>query len=771
VKLDLNLVAAGPKDEFIGGKQQTFVYLFGRSLSGESYAVKTKPLLPYFFVISPSDEIISKISKHPEVNSVDSKILSVKGKDCNCLKVELHHPGKVPRVRDWIRDMDCDVLAADIPFHHRYLYDHDIGGSISIEGEPKSIDGWSCPVVDTNSVTDSDTFAPSLKILSFDIENSIETREIYCICYEIREDGKTVKEGKLSGKEDQIIKDFVKAISDYDPDLITGYNIDGYDLPLLEERAKHNQISLKLGRDGSEIRQLSQRRWRIFGRIIADAWWNVKREIRPRQETLNAVSKELLGREKQDVNPKDMDNEWQKNPDKVIEYCLEDARLALDIMEKIMVIPKYQHLGYVAKLPLDEVLNGMTSTLIDSLMIRSADSKSIGVPMTRREKRGDRHIAGGYVHAVKNPGIHNWVCVLDFKSMYPSIIIDRNLCFTTLSDKGEIETPHGVKFLSPEQKKGLLPELLKGLMSDRDQAKASMRNSKTDEEKEHFRRVQDAIKILMNSVYGVFASYFYRFTDLGIGASITAYARKYVQDMIEELEGEDLDVIYGDTDSVFFSSPHNNLSETVDFGISIADRYSEGARQLEFEKILNPFFTHGVKKRYVGKVVWPDESVLVRGYETRRTDAFPAQVNALKAVFSKILDGDEKGAIDEALTQVSKIKSRNVEVSDLVISKSVSDRVYKNPEGQAHLKAKNKWEEYTGTKFTPGMKIAYVVTNTASKTQEVEPFFAEGKPPKPDFNYYAKRVAKTLARLTDVWDYDEMALLSGKREPKQSTLF
>ena len=64
-----------------------------------------------------------------------------------------------------------------------------------------------------------------------------------------------------------------------------------------------------------------------------------------------------------------------------------------------------------------------------------------------------------------------------------------------------------------------------------------------------------------------------------------------------------------------------------------------------------------------------------------------------------------------------------------------------------------------------------MVTNTASKTQEVEPFFAEGKPPKPDFNYYAKRVAKTLARLTDVWDYDEMALLSGKREPKQSTLF
>ncbi len=767
----MNLVAAGPRDEFIDGKRKTFVYLFGRSSSGKSYAVKTKPLLPYFFAVNPSDEIVSKISRHPEINSVESKVLTVKGEDRTCLKIELHHPGKVPRVRDWIREMDCHVLAADIPFHHRYLYDHDIGGSISIDGEPRIVEGWSCPVVDADSINSSDTFAPSLKILSFDIENSIETREIYCICYEVRENGQTIKEGKLSGQEGQIIQDFVQAISDSDPDLITGYNIDGYDLPLLDERAKHNKITLKFGRDSSEIRQLSPRRWRIFGRIIADAWWNVKREIKPRQETLNAVSKELLGREKHDVNPKDMDNEWEKNPDKVIEYCLEDARLALDIMEKIMVIPKYQHLGYVAKLPLDEVLNGMTSTLIDSLMIRSADSRSIGVPMTRREKRGDRHIAGGYVHPVKNPGIHNWICVLDFKSMYPSIIIDKNLCFTTLNDEGEIETPHGVKFLSAEQKKGLLPELLKGLMSDRDNAKESMRNSKTDEEKEHFKRVQDAIKILMNSVYGVFASYFYRFTDLGIGASITAYARKYVKDMIRELEKEKIDVIYGDTDSVFFTSPYENLKETVDFGMSIADRYSEGARQLEFEKILNPFFTHGVKKRYVGKVIWPEESVLVRGYETRRTDSFPAQVKALKAVFSKILVGDEKGAIDVALDEVSKIKSKQVEVPDLVISKSVSDRVYKNPDGQAHLKAKKKWEQHTGTTFTPGMKISYIVINSASKRQEVEPFFADEEHPKPDFTYYAGRVAKTLARLTDVWDYDEVALLTGKRQPKQSTLF
>ena len=137
-------------------------------------------------------------------------------------------------------------------------------------------------------------------------------------------------------------------------------------------------------------------------------------------------------------------------------------------------------------------------------MIRFADTKGIGVPMTNRRKRTG-HIEGGYVHSI-DPGLYEWVCVLDFKSMYPSIIIDRNLCFSTMSDEGEIETPLGVKFKSPEQKKGLLPELLVNLMADRDEAKKLQAAAKTEDEENYYKRVQEAIKILMNSVYGVFAS-------------------------------------------------------------------------------------------------------------------------------------------------------------------------------------------------------------------------------------------------------------------------
>ena len=158
-----------------------------------------------------------------------------------------------------------------------------------------------------------------------------------------------------------------------------------------------------LVRSGSEAGQRSNRAGAVRGRVVADAWWNVKRELRPRQESLNAGAKQLLGREKHDVNPQQMDAEWERDPQRVMDYCLEDARLAFEIMQHIRVLEKFQHLGSVARLPLEEVLNGRTSSLIDSLMIRAADRKAIGVPLTRHQRRTG-HIEGGYVHALE-PGL------------------------------------------------------------------------------------------------------------------------------------------------------------------------------------------------------------------------------------------------------------------------------------------------------------------------------------------------------------------------------
>ena len=769
MEYSIRLLTAASRNEKVDGKDRTLVYLFGTTEQGEPLAVRTPLLMPYFQVVEPTKDVLETLEKRDDIERLESQELWVDGDIKNCTKVTTSHPGNVPRVRDWLRNNGFKPLAADIPFHYRYLYDNDIGGCITVSGEEVEVSGWTCRVVDAFKIDSSETFEADFKLFSFDIENSIYERTIYCISYCLKNSEGYLFEETLHGEEEDILKRFVKAVSDHDPDIITGYNIDGYDLPLLKERAEVYGLSLKIGRDGSEMEQKFQRFWKVQGRVVADAWWNVKREVRPRQESLNAVAKELLGREKHDVNPKKMDEEWASDPKKVMDYCLEDAKLALEILEHIMVIQKYQHIGSVSKLPLDDVINGMTSNMIDSLMIRLADSRGIGVPMTNRRKRTG-HIEGGYVHSL-DPGLYEWICVLDFKSMYPSIIIDRNLCFTTMSEDGEIETPHGVKFSSPEQKKGLLPDLLLNLMTNRDSAKKLQAAAQTETEEQYYRRVQEAIKILMNSVYGVFASYFYRFTNLDIGASITAYAREYVKEILKDLEKEGLDVIYGDTDSVFFRSPHTNLEETIDFGQKIAERYSVGAKQLEFEKILQPFFSHGVKKRYVGKQIWPKEGMLIRGYETRRTDSFPVQVWALKDVFAKLMDRDVDDALETARDWVAKVSNGEMEKQHYVISKTVNlKRKYVNEDNQAHLQAYKKFVE-TGRPFVNGMKISFIVTNAKVSPMEVEPFIPDEECPEPDYDYYVDRIAKSLSRVTDVFEWDAKALKKGKQEPKQQTLF
>ena len=769
MEYSIRLLTAASRNEKVDGKDRTLVYLFGTTEQGEPLAVRTPLLMPYFQVVEPTKDVLETLEKRDDIERLESQELWVDGDIKNCTKVTTSHPGNVPRVRDWLRNNGFKPLAADIPFHYRYLYDNDIGGCITVSGEEVEVNGWTCRVVAASKIDSSETFEADFKLFSFDIENSIYERTIYCISYCLKNSEGYLFEETLHGEEEDILKRFVKAVSDHDPDIITGYNIDGYDLPLLKERAEVYGLELKIGRDGSEMEQKFQRFWKVQGRVVADAWWNVKREVRPRQESLNAVAKELLGREKHDVNPKKMDEEWASDPKKVMDYCLEDAKLALEILEHIMVIQKYQHIGSVSKLPLDDVINGMTSNMIDSLMIRLADSRGIGVPMTNRRKRTG-HIEGGYVHNL-DPGLYEWVCVLDFKSMYPSIIIDRNLCFTTMSEDGEIETPHGVKFSSPEQKKGLLPDLLLNLMTNRDSAKKLQAAAQTETEEQYYRRVQEAIKILMNSVYGVFASYFYRFTNLDIGASITAYAREYVKEILKDLEKEGLDVIYGDTDSVFFRSPHSNLEETIDFGQKIAERYSVGAKQLEFEKILQPFFSHGVKKRYVGKQIWPKEGMLIRGYETRRTDSFPVQVWALKDVFAKLMDRDVDDALETARDWVAKVSNGEMEKQHYVISKTVNlKRKYVNEDNQAHLQAYKKFIE-TGRPFVNGMKISFIVTNAKVSPMEVEPFIPDEECPEPDYDYYVDRIAKSLSRVTDVFEWDAKALKKGKQEPKQQTLF
>jgi DNA polymerase I len=757
------------------------VELYGKTRDGQSVVVRHRGFRPYFYMLDPPESTRKALQHDPEVVRTDEAELW-NGEDRDrFLKVTIKYPWKVPEYRNRYR-MGTEFFAADIPFGQRFVYDMDVGACVRVfgnEAPPQSGRRYTSGlVIEAEKYEDCPPFQPPLKILSFDIENSIRKEsfgKLFTICLAIRDrPGAELRTKCLTGSEVQILQAFEAAIQEEDPDVITGYNIDNYDIPTILTRTKVNGLEEpRWARDRSEPRSINERFWRLTGRVVADAWWNAKIALRPKKETLSAISKLVLGEDKLDVDPLQIDAEWAADREKVIRYCTRDAELALRILEKIAILKRSMDLAAVSRLPLDDVVNGRTSTFIDSILIRQADRAGIAVPMTRRE-RNEEKIEGGYVHSI-SPGLYHWVCVLDFKSMYPSVIISKNICFTTLNPKGATLSPVGARFLTADIKAGLLPRILQTLMKDRQDAQRrrnEVRQKGNREEADYYDGLQEAVKVLMNSVYGVFASAFYRFTNQTIGASITAFARENIKGVIERLEQEGLRVIYSDTDSVFFLLPEEaqNIEGAVKYGKAKAEEFSKGGATLEFQGVYEPMFTHGAKKRYVARCIWPKEDTVVRGYEIRRTDSFDLLSESLAQVFDQILAGKIEEAKQYAKTIVSDTKCGRVSPDKLVISRTVQGvdeegrtGVYKNPDSMANVATARKLKAM-GYDFVPGMKVSWIVTNAEATPQQVEPFI-DGRPfeHRPDWKYYARRLAVSLSRATESFGLDERALLTGQK--------
>ena len=421
-----------------------------------------------------------------------------------------------------------------------------------------------------------------------------------------------------------------------------------------------------------------------------------------------------------------------------------------------------------------------------------ADRTAIGVPLTGSADKKEGQIEGGYVHDVK-AGLHRWVAILDFKSMYPSIMIGKNICYTTriddsstdqpAEDEISYESPTGAKFRNEEGRRGMVPTLLEDLMSQRDVHKAGMRNAKDDAKRSYHDQMQYAVKILMNSFYGVFASGFYRFTHRQLGESITAWARQNIKTIIQKLGDEGQHVVYSDTDSIFVKTPVEGVSNPeqamIEFGHSTAERFSEESAELEFETGMSVFFSHGAKKRYVGQVVWPEEKMMIKGYETQRTDSFRYLTDGMKQMFRHVLADDSDAAINLAIDTIAAAKSGSVPIRDLIMSKSCKGRWdkkrakwdftkdYANPDSMIQVRAARALIN-KGLPFTPGMKIAYIVTNARQRPMEIEPWLEEDPVVNYDGQFYADRLATAFGRVTEAFNWNAKELLAGNR---QTSLF
>ncbi|MDI6895852.1 DNA polymerase II [Methanocella conradii] len=767
-------------------------------------------------LVNPPKDLIEKIRADPDVQEVNAPNGAVKiiTEDRVYSQKLINRYGLLGYMDEEEREkyaLKGVFFAADIVFTNRFIYDMDLETCVRVTGEVIENSGEYTTdiVLKASKFEKCDIFTPKLKIMSFDIESSIKHGNIYCICLTVlneedgtRQDRKIFSsfgpmDGEISAEERKaredderrILKEFVSEVRKLDPDVITGYNINNFDLAVLFDRAnklfkgpenagaenkRQSCDALNFGRDMLGMSRRENRAtgfvtWDIKGRLILDAWLSIKKELRPKREGLGYVSSMLFNDTKENIDSSRIDEEWRARRDEVVHYCLKDAELALRILihPRIQAISKLMDVAIPAKLPVKEVSGGQ-NRMIESLLIRMVDRENVAVPMSSGETY---EYEGGFVYDTK-AGLWEWVIGLDFSSMYPSQIIKHNICFTTFT-RNRAEAAHispiGAMFVSKEKRYGIVPRMVQGLLDSRKQAKALMKKAKEDgdaEKADYYNRLQNAIKIMANATYGYFGTKFCRWPyNKYIAPSITAWAREEIKTVVATLESRGYTVIAGDTDSVFFTSKeHRDLEKCKLLGFMVQQEFSAGNMHLELEKVMRRFFAHA-KKRYFGKIIWPEESLLVRGYEPRRTDSFDLQSETMTRVFQLVLDGRPDEAVKYAKDTVHDTLKGKVDLSSLVISKSVNEfDAYDNPDSLVHVNVARKLKDM-GYDFTPGMKTPFIITNGFVQPQKAEPVI-EGVEftARPDFRYYAERLAMALARITEPFGCDERALLQGNSQ-------
>lgn len=421
-----------------------------------------------------------------------------------------------------------------------------------------------------------------------------------------------------------------------DPDLLTGYNILNFDLPYLLKRASTLKIDdfALLGRLINErsvtreidsfSKQMGNRKLtfiNITGRVIFDLYPILIREHKLRSFSLNAVSFHFLKEKKEDVHHS-LITELHKDSSftrrRLAIYCAKDAYLPVKLLNKLMCVINYIEMARVTGVPLTYLIMRGQQVKVFSQILRVARKKNLIIP-SKTSSSKQAQFEGATVIEPKRGFYKNPIATLDFASLYPSIMIAHNLCFTTLVkssntkalkklnlNNNDIEITPGLKhvFVKSSVKKGILPEILENLLEARKIAKQDLKNETDPQKKSVLDGRQLALKVSANSVYGFTGAQMGKLPCLPISSSVTAYGRQMIQ-MTQDLVKQNYkssNIIYGDTDSVMVDFGDVTREDSMKMGKEAAALISKSfiaPIKLEFEKVYHPYLLIN-KKRYAG---------------------------------------------------------------------------------------------------------------------------------------------------------------------------
>lgn len=507
-------------------------------------------------------------------------------------------------------------------------------------------------------------YQPDLCVCSIDIETSFYTPgqlpELYSIAMTTGRQGwvGVVTEHRLPAFCDEaevmsyantkeLLQAFIARIQSMDPDVLLGWNVINFDLRILQMHCDAIELPFAIGRLGEAPywREKNNDRddWRLEleGRMVLDGIESLRTAFYHFDSyALDDVAANVLGRGKllkqtDEVKAGNRVEEitamYRNQPEQLVAYNLEDCRLVLDIFSELRLLEFLIARSYLTGHSLDRL--GGSAAAFNYLYLPRLHRKGYVAPSVGSQTLRF-HSPGGFVMNSK-PGLYTNVLVLDFKSLYPSIIqtfcVDPYGMVRALQGQSEdsLEGFDGGKF---DRHEHILPALIQQLWKERDQAKS-----------ENNQPLSQAIKIIMNSFYGVLGSDLCRFYDPRLSSSITKRGHQILKQSQQWIEQHGYQVIYGDTDSLFVwieqdvsEQQAQEVGQTLMAGLNdwwqqhLKNEYRlncflEIEFETHYEKFLMPTIRgaeQGSKKRYAGLIRQADGSakMVFKGLETVRSD-------------------------------------------------------------------------------------------------------------------------------------------------------
>ncbi len=677
---------------------------------------------------------------------------------------------KLYRARDLLKQHNLACYESDIRPADRYLMERFITAPVSIEFDDHQ------NMIQPARLKPA-KYTPTFEVMSFDIETDYVTNALFSIAFVSNNSRKVLIIGdnedtsliEYVDDEKTLLLRWIKYVIDIDPDIFIGWNVVNFDLRVLQTRSQTLGIPLTIGRSKmvpswrKAQAETNHHFISIPGRIVLCGIDTLKSATYNFASfSLQSVGQALLARGKlihdsQSLHDplfkaKEIQRQFNEDKPQLAAYNLEDCQLVRDIFDKADLINFAIERARLTGLEMDKV--GGSVAAFDNLYLPRLHRKGFIAPNIG-DYQGELSAPGGYVMDSK-PGMHQSVLVLDYKSLYPSIIrtfkVDpyARIAAKKLELNDIIDGFDGASFSKQDN---ILPDIIATLWQARDVAKRD-KNAP----------LSQAIKIIMNSFYGVLGTPGCRVHDSRLTSSITKRSHAIILQTVKLIEAEGYDVIYGDTDSVFVSlqkaCDNQQATEIGNRLVVLVNRYWQQALEkehdlpcyleMEFETHFNQFFMPtvrgsdlGSKKRYAGLI--EDEQgnrvIHYKGLETVRTDWTDLAKVFQQKLYQLVFDGEAyedyilltidrlfKGEYDSQLKYRKRLR------------KPLADYI-KNipPHAQAAIKAELLFNQMNQpSRYRNRSWIEYVITLSGAETLECQKS-------KLDYEHYIERQLTPIA--------------------------